>query len=123
LPQCSGTKAKPDVDVRQRIPLDEAADPDRYGAVAELCQVQAVAQAGVHVERTPGEVSARVLERAHALVADELEPRRLVDEAQDERCIVEGKAAKQKPLGGEDRHRGAAPDRVLRSRWVKASRT
>jgi len=104
-----------EVDVRQRLALDQpaypygiATVPDGSAAVAKLHEVEAEAEPCVHVDRPLREIVAGVVLGADAFVADELEPRRIVDEPQDERRVVENEPAEPKPLRAKDLDESAA---------------
>ena len=58
----------------------------------------------VHVERALAQVAACVFECAHALVADEFEPRRLVDQSQDEGSVRQVESSQDQALRFEDLH-------------------
>ena len=79
-----------DVDVRQRVALDQAAQSKRQRVAAPLDQEQAEAVVRIQPLRSFGDVAMCALEVAHATVTNEPQPGGLIDEAQNERRVFRG---------------------------------
>ena len=97
-----GQESKSDIDVVKPIALDEAADSDRGSSFLELSHIQTEAMAGIHRDRAVGNVGLGVLNRSHALVADEPPPIRVIHEFDDERGVARRNPAESQPIGLED---------------------
>ena len=103
-----GQQGEADVDVRERVALQKPAEADPGPVGLLLRHVEPEAEPLVARDRAVENVCARVVERAHALVADEAQPRRLVQEAENELGIVDGDLAHFEAFGFENFH-GATP--------------
>src|SRR6185295_16708416 len=85
-------KREPDVDVVEEVSPDESADADRRSPLFALDHVEPEAVSGVRVDRTLADVFARVVQVPDAAIADEPQPRRIVDELENELRVVGGEA-------------------------------
>src|SRR5262249_44348123 len=84
---------------------------DRRARLVQLDEIETKAMARVARHRTVLDIPARVLQRAHAAVADVLDERRLVEERQDERR-VRGREIAQTETRRVELHRTRMPKRA-----------
>ncbi len=117
-------KGEAEIDVGERVALDESADAERHAVGLALDGEQAEAATRVHRDRAVADVGAGGVEGAHAAVADELVPRRLIEQLEDERVILSDEWPEAEAGGGvmHRRRRGRAKCAVRREpsveRWV-----
>ena len=71
-----------------RTTLDETADSNGNSDFLELRQVQSEAQQRIHRNRSVRQIGLRMVERSHAIIANELQPARVIQEPENERRIV-----------------------------------
>ncbi len=116
--QNPGQECETDVDVLERVALDETAEADGLATRLQFHQVQAETQAPVHVARTRVDVVARVFQRPHALVADELQPGGLVQQLQNEGRVIRCEPSQLETLGFQDLHVCSSPSAAYAMRAV-----
>ena len=92
----------------QAIPPQEATHADSSAAISKRDSPQAVPVLGVHGERAILQVPLRVLQRVHVAVADEPQPRGVVDERQNKRRVSKGEEAKRETMCAQDVRAAAA---------------
>ena len=93
----------------ERIALDQPALPISAPSFAALDREKAEAVLRVHLDRPVARDTARVVERAHALVADVAQPVRIVDELEDETRVAESRRRRIEAVGFD--HRARRPSR------------
>src|SRR5271155_1607107 len=86
-------KSKAQVNVFQRFPLYETANAKWLTAILQLDQVEAEPKSAVHLNGPVANVILSILEGSYTLIADVLQPRRLIDESKNERGIVSAEPA------------------------------
>ena len=79
-----GQEGEADVDIGQRVPLDQPTQAERQGIAATLDQEKSKPVIGIQALRTFGNVAPCAVEIVHAPVADEPQPGGFIDEAEDE---------------------------------------
>jgi len=97
-----GQERETEVDVGEEVPPDEAADSDRRFRVPEGHRPQTEPVLLVRGDRAVSQVFARVLLGPDPAVADELEPRRLVDEPPHERRVFRREPPQREALRVQD---------------------
>ncbi len=81
-------KGKSNIHILQGLSFDQTANPDRDTPLLQLGQIQAKAQSGIHFNRAFQNIVTCVFEGSHAFIADELQPRGIIQKLKDELCIV-----------------------------------
>jgi len=108
------------VDVRQDVALQQSAHADEHVVRAARGAPQSETVHVVHRHRPFAQVAIGVVDVAHAAIADVLEERRLVQQLDDARRIVEHEAPQREALGLELRKDRQS---AIARRWAGRPRT
>ncbi len=90
-----GQEGEAEVDIVQRVALQDSANPNRFIAIFQCHAVEAESMLAIHLQRAGFEIISGSVEAVDALVTDETNPVRIIDQREYEFGVVETQPSKE----------------------------